>query len=246
MLYVIGIAVVILIIIGALYSKKKYEERMAALATWAAGRGFQFYPEGIAVSSGGLFASMQGDATFLSRFQEFSPFGMGDDWNVPMMISGQQDGTGWTIFDYRYDTESTSTDSEGHTTTSRTTHRYSVYAAEIPLFFPRIEIRPEGFLDRVGAAIGFKDLTFELDEFNRRYFVKAQDEKIAYGLICPQMIEYLMRVPPRHWQIIGNQIVIAEPSWQDVPEIDRVVTDMTDFIKLIPDYMRQDLGGGTT
>jgi hypothetical protein len=241
--FIVGfVALLIVVIAVALYSKKKYEERKAALAAWAADLGFQFYPEGVEVYTGGFFSSFNASESFLGRFQEFSPFGEGDRWRVPILMTGQKGDQRWTVFDYEYQTESRTTNANGTTSTSRTTHRYTVFEVQVPMWFPRIDIRPEGFFDRIGGALGFKDLTFELDEFNRRYYVKSGDERVAYGLIHPQMIEYLMRIPCYHWQILGNQLVIAMSGMPSVPEIDRVSTDINDFIKLVPDYMRQDLG----
>ncbi len=241
----IFIVIVILVIVSAIYSKKKYEERLAALATWAASEGLSFNPGGLDAQTSGFFASFNTSQAggFLGQFSGFSPFEQGDNWRVPLIISGIQGDQQWAVFDYSYDTESTSTDSEGNTTTSRTTHHFTVCSVTQPLMFPQLEIRPEGFFDRVGKVFGARDLNFEMEEFNRRFLVRTSDEKVTYGMIHPQMMEFLMTCPGIHWQIVGPQIVIAQPGRLDVPQIAGTVNIMKCFLGQIPPYLRQDLTG---
>jgi hypothetical protein len=228
-------AVAILAIWLGTYMKKKYEERKASLAAWAEARGFSFHPHGVEVYARGIWSGFNRSESFLGRFQDFSPFGQGDRWRVPIMMTGKTGDRQWTIFDYEYQTES------GGKNRSRTTHRYTVCEVQCGCTFPHIDIRPENVFDKIGGALGFKDLSFELDEFNRCYYVKTNDERIAYSLIHPEMIEFLMRVPRYPWQIDGRQIVIAVPGWLQVAEIQRIVADMDGFLELIPEFLREDL-----
>ena len=48
------------------------------------------------------------------------------------------------------------------------------------------------------------EIKFELDEFNQRYFVKADDERRVFDLLDPRMIDYLMSLPPRSWQFTSR------------------------------------------
>lgn len=93
-------------------------------------------------------------------------------------------------FDYSYYEEST--DSKGHA--SRSYRRFSCVQLEVPASFPILEIAPESVLTRLADAVGLDDIDFELDEFNRRFNVKASERRFAYELIDQRMTRFLMEM----------------------------------------------------
>ena len=71
----------------------------------------------------------------------------------------------------------------------------------------------------------------------------APEEKFAFDVIDPAMLEYLMRVPPRLWQLYGNYLVVcteADNLYSGV-EIEEALVDMSEFLEHIPEYVRQDM-----
>ena len=59
-------------------------------------------------------------------------------------------GRPMVAFDYSYETHSTDSKGNRHTTT----HRYAFCALSVPAYLPRLELVPESFLGRLGTALG--------------------------------------------------------------------------------------------
>ena len=78
-----------------------------------------------------------------------------------------------------------------------TTYRFSYLIVHPPLQrLPALLIRPEGMFDKIAGAFGFDDIDFESAEFSRRFFVKSDDKRFAYGVIDPRMMDFLLRSRP--------------------------------------------------
>ncbi len=92
-------------------------------------------------------------------------------------------------FDYWYYTESR----DQHGNVSKTYHYFSCALAQVNGAWPELQIEREGVLDRVAGALGFDDIDFESDEFNRTYAVHCQDRRFAMALIDPRMMEHPSR-----------------------------------------------------
>ena len=78
---------------------------------------------------------------------------------------------------------------------------------------PLIEVRPEHVLDRLAATIGFNDLDFESVEFSDAFHVKAEDERFAYALFDPNMIELMLRRRPPEMHIGRGWLAIRGRVW---------------------------------
>ena len=90
--------------------------------------------------------------------------------------------------------------------------RFHVVAVRLPMWLPMVDLVPETFSVKVGKAVGAQDLQFESDQFNRAYRVQARDERAAYALIQPVLMERLLRDDARSvaWRTDGTWVV----SWQ--------------------------------
>lgn len=238
---------VVIFILVSIAAKKAREQRLAELGTFAAQTGLTLYPDGISSSGGGWLSSFEDSEAgrLVAPYGNMHPFGAQQERSVNMLLTGPHGPAQWAIFEYSYVTESTTTDSQGNTQTSRTTHSFTVHAAQISLNLPWIEIRREGFFDKIGKAFGGQDMNFELEAFNRRYRVQSSDPRTASGLIHPKAIEYLMSIPDRHWQMGGSYILIVESDTCPVPEIGVIMSEIEGFVNLIPGYLQQDLSGRT-
>lgn len=154
-----------------------------------------------------------------------------DRERIENVVIASKNGADWYAFDYIYVTGSGK---------DRTTHYCGVVATRVPMNLPQLNISGEDLFSKIGAAIGFRDLQFEYEEFNKRYKVTAQDERTAYQIICPEMMEYLMKIPVRNWQILGNFIVITRYGLMDPMEITRVAADIDGFLHKFPKFVVQD------
>ena len=181
------VAVVGIIILAGYFAAKAQEQRRKDLMAFAASNGFQAY---VAQGSGCLTMGVGGGdwpgTRLIEVFESFQPFGTGLRPRAFNAVLGSKGDRSYYFFDYQYETESTSTDSEGRTQTDRTTHSFGVVAVRVPLNMQPLSIRPEGFFDKIKGALGFRDIQFEMDEFNRRFMVAGPDEKFAFDLIHPR------------------------------------------------------------
>ncbi len=76
--------------------------------------------------------------------------------------------------------------------TRTVTYTLSYLLVELPWVCPSLRIRREHMLDKLAGALGFDDIDFESEEFSRRFMVRSSDKRFAYGVITPEMMEFLM------------------------------------------------------
>jgi hypothetical protein len=185
----------------------------------------------------GLFSNFSGgdimNSMFLARFEGFEPFGLGYGMRTKNLLVGTKDGTDWYIFDYYYTTGS------GKSTQR---HHYSIMAARVPFSFPKLTLKPENFFTKVGEHLGMQDLHFESNEFNERYYIQCDQDKVAYDILCPQVIDYMMQQPPRWWQLFSMYIVVADTQALRAETCYQVMSEVTGFVSKLPNYVHQDLG----
>jgi hypothetical protein len=153
------------------------------------------------------------------------------------VVEGTLDGRPLHLFDHHHETYST--DSKGRRTTH---HHYRTFAClghETDL--GQMEVRPEHFLDKVGAVFGFDDVDFESEEFSRRYHVKAQDRKLAYDVFHPKMIEFFLGLRGFKVTTSGNLALFRYGNGQmSVEEIEKTLFDADGFLDRLPRYLRKD------
>ncbi|HYV00793.1 MAG TPA: hypothetical protein VEM93_00400 [Actinomycetota bacterium] len=169
-LVIIGFLAIIAIgIYFGWYARKKRREELARMATQL---GFQYAAE----DPFGLLGL---------------PFGllkMGDGRGCENVMWGAWQDIQLREFDYWYYDEST--DSEGHRT--KTYHRFSCVVSELPFTSSSLSLTRENFFTRLADHLGFQDINFESEEFNRRYQVKSKDKKFANDLIDARMMQWLL------------------------------------------------------
>lgn len=230
----IAVVVVGLGLFFSYLSSKAKEQRQREFASFAKRHGFQFHvaePPGCGTFGFGprrVFGDPVGVIDYASGFE---PFGRGHGQAVENMVWGDEASCRWYLCDYRY--SSGSGDDER-------TYSYGVVIAELPVLLPQMRIREQGFFDGVGSLLGAKDIQFESDDFNRRFWIVSDDSKRAYEVIHPQMMEYLMSLPVRDLQIYGNWIVWHESGTLSIHEFERVMQDIQGFHQRIPPYYKQD------
>lgn len=76
--------------------------------------------------------------------------------------------------------------------------RRTLTCATVPLgaACPRIRVVPRDIVDDLGDALGLSLVTFELEAFNRRFRVEAEDARAAWALLDQRVLEGLLRLPP--------------------------------------------------
>jgi hypothetical protein len=85
---------------------------------------------------------------------------------------------------------------------------FSAAAVILPAPCPHMMIRPEYLMDRLAAAVGLGDLDLERDDFNRKYYVKARDRRLAYAILTPAVMELLMGPERITLEFAGNAVIL--------------------------------------
>ena len=181
---VIALVVVGSIVAGAYFKKKRRE----GLAVAAKQLGFQYSPS----DPFGLLGL------------PFSLLTRGDGRGVENVMWGTWQGMDLKEFDYWYYTEST--DSKGHT--SRSYSHFSCAVTEIPATCGGLTITREGFFGRLADHLGFHDIQFESEEFNRQFQVKCKNQKFANDMIDSRMMQWLMGLDEgRSFELTGPYVM---------------------------------------
>jgi hypothetical protein len=214
-LALIGIAIVVLVL-----RHLAARRRRLALSDLALQEGFEFIPRPGSVHE---------------RYEAFEPFDDGHSRESSNLLRQRLGRTHWEMFDFKYVTGSGK---------SRRTHHWGIVVATVDLQFPQLTIRPEGLMDRLAGVLGIDDIDFESDEFSRRYHVTSSDRKMAYGIIDPRMMEFLMLQPDANWQLLGSYVMLAQPRLYEPREIVDKMFAIRDFLDLVPEFVRQDLASG--
>ena len=118
----------------------------------------------------GLDFSAGKDETMLAKMEVFSLFHKGHGRRMKNVMTTTADTARITIFDYQYTT--------GGGQHSQT-HRQTVVSIESDaLSLPNFALRPEGVMQKIGAALGMQDIDFEGDpEFSNAFVLTGDDEE---------------------------------------------------------------------
>ena len=159
-----------------------------------------------------VFATQQGlqysaDDTVGLIDPSFRLFQQGDGRGSENVVWGTWQGLPLAEGDYWYYTEST--DAEGHRT--RTYHRFSVVEIQLEqdVFLPYVSVTHENLLTAIGDHLGFRDIDFESDDFNRLFNVRSQDREFAFKLIDARMMQWLLSTGGQFgFEVAGGKVLL--------------------------------------
>ena len=165
-----------------------------------------------------------------AQYQNFALFQEGHSRKASNFLEGTYHGTWVQLFDYRYTTDNGD---------DETTHELSALIARLDIQCPYLLIRPEKFFDKIGGLLGFDDIDFEYEEFNRRFYVKGPDKKFAYDICHTGMMDYLLQREQLTWELCGNCLLFYGLGTFDPAEIDYSLNAVAGFLGQIPQYLRK-------
>lgn len=178
---------VILVIAAGWFAWQQKKKRRLALQAFAKQYGMQYSTQ---------------DPFALVNYS-FSLFQKGEDQGVENVLWGDWQGLPVKAADFWYYTETT--DSKGNK--SRHYHHYSVAIAEVPLALMPLSIAPEGVFTRLADKLGFHDIDFESEDFNRRYNVKAPDREYAFKVVDARMMAWLLTLDGFGFETVGPWVL---------------------------------------
>lgn len=225
MFVVLPLLFVGIIALGIYFAVKAFKEakrRKAAIASVVAHYGLGYLPED----------------RERTRYFTSTPFGIGDNRRARDVVWGEFDGRAFETFAYSYETETT--DSDGNTTT--TTHRFQVTWVPLPARLPTLRLTADNKLKRLGKKLGARDLDTESHEFNQRWKVWYQDERVAHAMLTPRMIERFLApdTAGRGYVFEGNTLFTYKQGVSDLTDIREVVSRLHDTVDLVPKFLFED------
>ena len=137
----------------------------------------------------------------------FPLFREGDGRGVErVMWREREDNRSVRAFDYWFYVEDQSESGQVH----RRYKHFSCALAQINGSFPELTVEREGVLDRLAATLGYADIDFESEEFNRQFVIRSPDARFATALIDPRMMAFLLSTKGRlSFHLRGRWVLIA-------------------------------------
>ena len=197
-----GIAVVLAV--AFLITHHIEKKRTAALSVVASDLGLEF--------------SATTDDKLLERMQIFSLFNRGHSRKMKNVMKAETETANLTIFDYLYTT--------GGGNSSRT-HTQTVVAMESEaLNIPDIKLRPEGFFDRVGSALGLQDIDFESHaEFSKAFVLQGQDEGAVRAFFDTELLDFFTEKQGSYVESVPGVFIFFRGGGRRKPQQIREIMD---------------------
>ena len=215
---------IFLVIAGvvAYFRYKREQARTAQLLQWASANNWQF---------------AAADDAWAQRWNG-PPFDEGDHRKVRNVISGGWQSRPFMSFDYSYETHS----SNSNGSRSTTVHRFTVVSLALPTDLPRLQITPEGLLDRIGHVFGMADIDLESEDFNRAFRVTCSDPKFASDVLTPRTMQLLLSRSRFSWRTEVTDLVCWWSGEQTALAVTEALATMCDVIAGIPSFVWHDRG----
>lgn len=220
----IVVAVIALVAVLAYLGHKREQARKAALAAFAGSRGF---------------VMTERDDGLIDRWGDEHPFNQGFDKQSRNIMRGSWDGRPALLFDYRYHTWETSTDSNGHTTSRKESHDLAITAVQTERRFPALSVRPEGMFGRFVGRLTGSDIQLEWEDFNRAFTVNCPDRRFASDVLHQQMMELLMQDRDLAWQIVGPDVMTIRHGRHDPGQLEQNLQALDRILDAVPEHVRQ-------
>jgi hypothetical protein len=118
----------------------------------------------------------------------FRLFGLGPGRGTENVVWNDTDGEDARAFDYWYE-------ERRNDDTLPVIRRFSCALVALPFACRRLEVAPHDSLEGVRELIGGGDLELELEAFNRRFDVRADDRRFAVTFLDQRMMRAMMALP---------------------------------------------------
>lgn len=117
-------------------------------------------------------------------------------------VCGAYNGLHFQTFEFQY------TVSNGK---SSRTYWHTCVIVNVGFAAPLLGIGQENVMTRLGSRLGIRDVEFESSEFNQTFRVHCDDQRFAFSLVDPRMMEWLMTraLDSEAIEIAGNWVMFA-------------------------------------
>jgi hypothetical protein len=216
---VLVVAVLVLIVIGTIYSMIQARKRLEALNELALRLGLNF--------------SAAEDYRLAEQYGFLKQLAQGENRYARNVLSGTYQNHEILAFDYHYETHTT--DSKGHQQTQD--HWFSFSILTLPGVFPDLTIRHENLFTKIAEAFGYQDINFESAEFSKAFNVRSPDKKFAYDVCNSKMMEYLLANRDLGIEIERNVLALAFNTRLSAEQIEFNLQRLIEIRSRLPEYL---------
>ena len=162
------------VVVSTILNKRHEKQRLIDLRQQTAQLGLQLIEE---PGNHGLY-----------QFDNFKLFNRGQRRKASNLIEGDSGEVKISIFDYEF---------TAGTDKYKTVYKQTIIALRSKrLHFPKFQMRPEMFLDKLGPVMGLQDLDFETHpEFSKLFVLEGSDEASIRDFFTPAVLEFFERHP---------------------------------------------------
>ena len=215
---VVIVVVLVITVIGGIYSMNQAHKRLEGLWELAQRLGLDF--------------SAAEDYGLADRYSFLKQLAQGENRYARNVLSGTYQQNQVLAFDYHYETY---TESKSGRQTHH--HWFSFFILTLPAAFPDLTIRRENFLTKVAGVFGYQDIKFESAEFSKAFCVRSPDKKFAYDVCNAKMMEYLLANRDLSVEIENQVLALAFNTCLSVEQIESNLQRLIEIRKLLPEYL---------
>jgi len=138
-------------------------------------------------------------------WQPFHFFGLGTTRGIENVLAGTVDDVEVRAFDYWYEQQD-----EGSFEVVEGRLRFTCGVVAVPASCPKLAVQPRTMTDDLIGLVGADVLPLELEEFNRRFRVRCEDERFAIPFLEQRMMEALLRMPvPAAMAVTEDRVLLV-------------------------------------
>jgi hypothetical protein len=117
--------------------------------------------------------------------------------------------------------------------------RRTITCAAVPLAFTcsRVRVAPRDLVDDVSDALGLPFVTLEVEEFNRRFCVEAEDARAASALLDQRVMRCLLHLPPRVVIDVNEEVLLLRAPELPAEEVLQLLRAATSIQRVLPRVM---------
>lgn len=207
--FAVFLAVIIALIVTAIvlivkYARKVKRERTLGLKSSATLLGWQF--------------AEQAPLNYLPNLDKFALFSQGHSKQIINLMYGETNGVKAALFDYLYVT--------GHGKNRSSYSQSVVYFEPRNLSVPFFSLRPENFMHKFIAALGYQDIDFgNRPTFSSQYLLRGNDEPAIRNTFNDALLAFYEASPGISTDGGGNQIFIFRQGYTAPPDQIRAFID---------------------
>ena len=117
--------------------------------------------------------------------------------------------------------------------------RHTISCVTVPLAFTcsRVRVTPRDVVDDVSDALGLPLVTLELEEFNRRFRVEAEEARTASALLDQRVMLSLLRLPPSAVVDVNEEVLLLRAPMLPAVEMLQLLRTATSIQRAVPRVM---------